>query len=276
MTVKDEIGAHVSFDRRHPGETFREAAEIGANSIQIFTKPPRKLFAEPFPKPVIDRWKAAWKKSNIKSKNVFVHAGYLINLAKKGPNTKALIDEAKLCQQLGIKYLVVHPGSNTIGDMKLAINNIAHNITKCLEKVPGVTILLETMYRGKIGATFDEIGAIIKKVRVKYGKGAKIGVVMDTAHLHIAGYFLHTELLIRKLVARFKNAVGIRYLKAIHINNTLMRVGSKQDQHVGINIGRIPYKSLSAIVTQHLIKRVPYILETHANYKAEIKMLRSQ
>jgi apurinic endonuclease APN1 len=268
IMIKDALGAHLSFDRRNPEATFKEAAYIGANSFQIFTKPPKKLFAVPFPKFIVKRWKKAWKDSGIDKCNVFAHSGYLINLAKREANTQAIIEEAQLCEQLGIRYLVVHPGSNTIGDYDQAISNIVHNLKKCIAKVPKVTLLLETMYKGKIGATFNELGTIIRKVK------KNIGVCMDTAHMHIAGYVFHTEILMRKLMMKFKLLVGAKYLKMIHVNNTLLRAGSKRDEHVSVTIGRIPLKLLRAMVHKHLLKPVPYILETHAEYKSELKALR--
>jgi apurinic endonuclease APN1 len=275
MVKKDSLGAHLEFDRKHPGQVFREAKALGANAIQIFTKPPRKLFAEPFPANTIKKWKEAWSKSGIDRKLVFAHASHVLNLARKDLNPKALLNEAKLCEQLGIKTLVVYPGTNTIGDFNMAINNIVSNITKCLERVPKVTILLETMYKGKIGATFEDLALIIKKVKNKSPSAARrLGVCIDTAHLHIAGYFIHTPLLMRRVVTRFKLNIGLSKLKLIHINNTLMRVGSKRDEHVGVSIGRIPLKALRCIVSEHALKKVPYILETHTDYASEMKALR--
>lgn len=268
--VQLHLGAHCSFDRKHPAETFREAKQINANAIQIFIKPPRKLFADPFVARTVESWRNAMKKAKFNADRIFVHSGYLINVAKRGVNTKALIEEARMVRQLGLKYLVIHPGVDTLNDYNKSIGNVVHNINVCLERVPGITILLETMYKGKIGETFEELASIIKRVKKK----ARIGVCMDTAHMHMAGYFIHTPIIARNMLARFNRIVGSKYLKCVHINNTLMRVGSRRDEHMGLTVGRIPVKAFQALVSEKIFT-VPMILETHADYKAEIKLLRS-
>src|SRR6185312_3628034 len=76
------------------------------------------------------------------------HDSYLINLASPDKALRKRSEasfraELERCVALGIPYVVSHPG-NFIEDRDAGIERNAESITRGLEAVPGVSVLLET------------------------------------------------------------------------------------------------------------------------------------
>ena len=70
-----------------------------------------------------------------------------------------LSEEIKRCEEMGISYIVLHPGSSVGIPREIALNNVVYALNKVLENNSSVTILLETM-AGKgteLGCNLDEI-----------------------------------------------------------------------------------------------------------------------
>ena len=112
------------------------------------------------------------EENNIDKSKVIVHAPYIINLAN---DTKSydfsinfLKQEIDRCATLGIKNIVLHPGSHVgLGEEK-GLDNIVFALKNILSEDKGVTILIETM-AGKgseLGKTTDEIKYIIDNVKI--------------------------------------------------------------------------------------------------------------
>ena len=128
---------------------------------------------------------------------VFGHTGYLINLgAPASPNRdrsiKSLIQEIQLATQLGLPFLVLHPGAH-LG----AGESSGHQADR---RRPGrgvrrhqaspVRIALEnTAGQGTcLGHKIEHLAAIFDRVK----KPERLGICLDTAHLFAAGYDIRT------------------------------------------------------------------------------------
>ena len=73
------------------------------------------------------------KENNIDYSNVIVHAPYIINLCNENNfefSVNFLTEELERVNQLGIKYLVLHPGSHVGIGEKQGIINIIKGIIK--------------------------------------------------------------------------------------------------------------------------------------------------
>ena len=176
---------------------------------------------------------------------------------------------------LGIKWMVLHPGSHVGLGVDMGIDNIIHGLNEVLVDSP-VTILLETM-AGKgseVGRNFEEIKRIIDGVENK----DRIGVCLDTCHLNDAGYDV-TDF--DKLLDEFDKVVGLSYVKCIHINDSKNVCGSHKDRHENIGFGTIGFDNLIKIIYNKRLEDIPKILETpyvgeKPPYKEEIAMIRAQ
>ena len=275
------LGSHLSI-QGGLHKAIERAEEIGATAIQIWTKNGRTLKATPLLPEDIDNFKTTLKKSSI-TQMVVAHASYLINLASSdthiAANSRAgLLVELERCEQLGIPYLVVHPGAHTgIGEEK-GIENIAHNLDKVLEKLQGPTIIaLETMagQGTTLGNTFEQLNMMRNLTTFKN----KIGFCFDTCHVNSAGYHLKTSEDFENVISEFDNIIGLNHLKVIHLNDSKTECDSHVDRHENIGKGTIPLKVLKLFVHDPRLVHAPKILETpeqngHLGYKDEMDLLR--
>ncbi len=274
------IGSHVSFtkDSQLLGSVL-EALKYKSNTFMFYTGAPqntkRALIDENKTKEAIK----LMKENNIDINNVVVHAPYILNLANSKNydfNVSFLKEEIKRVQSLGVKYIVLHPGSHVGLGVDLGIKNIISALNDSLSLNDNVVICLETM-AGKgteLGVSFDELKRIIDGVVLK----DKIGVCMDTCHLNDAGYNLKDFNLI---LDEFSNKIGLDYLKVIHINDSKNTISSHKDRHENIGFGYIGFDTLINIIYNDKLKKVPKILETpyvdlKPPYKEEIEMIRKK
>ena len=188
----------------------------------------------------------------------------------------SIVTELRRTAGFGAKILVLHPGSH----VGLGAENGIRALSKALDVVlatdgTDVKIALETM-AGKgneIGANFKEIKAIIDGCKYQ----DRLGVCLDTCHIHDAGYDLND---FDKVLKEFDEIVGINRILVVHINDSKNPIGAHKDRHENIGYGYIGFENLYKIVHHPSLEGIPMILETpyineKAPYKQEIEMLRS-
>ncbi len=282
------IGSHVSFknDSQLLG-SVKEALSYNANTFMFYTGAPqntkRGLIEDSL---TLEAYKLM-KENNIDLEKVIVHAPYIVNLANFNNfdfSVSFLINEIERCNTLGIKYLVLHPGSAVNCSREEAINNISKGLNLILDNDYNVTILLETM-AGKgneIGKTFEELSSIIDKVKYK----DKIGVCLDTCHLNDAGYDISN---FDNILNLFDKIIGIDKIGCIHINDSKNNINSHKDRHENIGFGTIGFDNLLKVIYNDRLIHIPKILETpyitkddnskekiYPPYKYEIAMIRNK
>lgn len=256
------FGAHMSI-AGHLSDAITRGESIACTAIQIFTKSNRQWHAKPLSPEEVIAFKKAWKQSSIQS--IIVHASYLINIGSgddhlEEKSRNALEIEFARCAELGIPYLVMHPGSHTQTSEQACLERISKNIDLVLEKIPHGTILLETMagQGSQVGYTFEQIAHIIKQSTHK----KRIGVCFDTCHAFAAGYDFSTEKTYHSMWQDFDKIIGIEKLKAIHVNDSQKECGSRVDRHADIGKGKIGLKAFELIFNDPKLFGVPKILET--------------
>src|SRR5688500_12839693 len=107
------IGAHESIGGGLH-RAFERAAEDGAEAIQIFTKSGRQWASKPISDDDAKAFRAAREAAGVP---VLVHDSYLINLGAepgliRSKSIAAFVEELERCEQLGLPWLVMHPGTN--------------------------------------------------------------------------------------------------------------------------------------------------------------------
>ena len=282
------IGSHVSYknDTQLLG-SVKEALSYNANTFMFYTGAPQNTNRGQIEDALTMEAYKLMKENNIDLEKVIVHAPYIVNLANFNNfdfSVSFLINEVERCHTLGVKYLVLHPGSAVNTTREDAINNISKGLNLILDNNYDVTILLETM-AGKgneVGKTFEELKQIIDKVKYQ----DKIGVCLDTCHLNDAGYNLVD---FNKLLDTFDKLVGVNKIKCIHINDSKNNINSHKDRHENIGFGTIGFDNLINIIYNKRLEEVPKILETpyvtkednskekiYPPYKYEIEMIRNK
>lgn len=273
------IGSHVSFKGQDQmlGSVL-ETLKYNATTFMFYTGAPQNTSRSSIDLNKTLEAHNLMKKNNIDINNVVVHAPYIINLANSKNfdfNVRFLKEELSRTESLGVKNLVLHPGSHVGLGVDEGIKNIVDSLNLSITG-KNVTICLETM-AGKgteLGKNFSEIKRIIDGVKNKDA----IGVCMDTCHLNDAGYDLND---FDKILEEFDNVVGIKYLKVIHINDSKNEINSHKDRHENIGFGTIGFDNLIKIIYNKKLEGIPKILETpyiedKAPYKEEIEMIRKK
>lgn len=257
------IGAHLSINGGL-NDVFAQADELDCTTLQLFTKSNRQWYAKPLTEEDIQSFKRAHIAHN--NMPIVAHASYLINigspdhtLAQK--STYALTDELERCEQLGIHYLVLHPGAHRNTDIESCLERVAQNLTTVLNKVAGSTmILLETMagQGSTIGSNFTELGTILKKT----GHNPRLGICLDTCHVFAAGNDFSTPAGYAALWDKFSTLIGKHHLKVIHLNDSQKSCGSYVDRHCDIGKGAIGLEGFRLIMQDKTLAHIPKILET--------------
>lgn len=277
------IGSHVGFkkDTQLLG-SLQEALSYGANTFMFYTGAPQNTSRYPIQDGLTLEAMRLMKEENMDYSKVVVHAPYIVNLANdKEPekfqfSVRFLQEEMERCELLGIKYLVLHPGSHVGLGVDTAIANIAKGLNMILG-VHSVTILLETM-AGKgteVGSKLEELAKIIELVDDK----DHIGVCLDTCHLNDAGYDMSQ---FDSFLDEFDKVVGIERIHCVHINDSKNVFGAHKDRHENLGFGSLGFDTLLSIIYNKRLEDVPKILETpyvdreYPPYKYEIEMIRKK
>ena len=277
------IGSHVGFkkDSQLLG-SVREALSYGANTFMFYTGAPQNTSRYPIMDGLTLEAMALMKEHDFDYSKVVVHAPYIINLANdKDPekfkfSVRFLQEELERCELLGIKSIVLHPGSHVGLGVDAAISNIAKGLNMILG-THDVTILLETM-AGKgteVGSSLEEIKRIIDLVDDK----EHIGVCLDTCHLNDAGYDMSK---FDGFLDQFDSLIGLDKIGCVHVNDSKNVLDAHKDRHENIGFGTIGFDNLISIIYNNRLENIPKILETpyvdreFAPYKYEIEMIRNK
>ena len=276
------IGSHVGYkkDSQLLG-SLNEALGYGANTFMFYTGAPQNTSRYPIDDNLSVEAFKKMKEIGLDYSKVVVHAPYIVNLAnddevKFNFAVQFLKEELKRCAKLGIKKVVLHPGSHVGFGIDKGIENIAKGLNLVLGE-EDVTILLETM-AGKgseVGSKLEEIRRIIDLVEDK----KHIGVCIDTCHLSDAGYDISK---FDEFLDEFDKIIGIEKIGCVHVNDSKNEMGFHKDRHENIGFGKIGFETLLKVIYNERLENVPKILETpyvdkeYPPYKYEIEMIRNK
>jgi deoxyribonuclease-4 len=259
-----EFGSHVSASGG-VDLSLPRAAALEMTACQIFTKNERQWNAKPLDPAVIERFKANWQETGLKQ--VVAHDSYLINVASPDEalwarSKAALMHELERCDQLGVPYLVSHPGAHVGSGIEAGVERVAKAINEIHRETPeGRAIVLIETTAGQgtaLGRTFEEIAAIIAQLEDK----SRIGVCLDTCHIFAAGYDIRDQTSYDETMAKFDETIGLDRLKCVHLNDSQKGLGSRVDRHAHIGQGEIGAAGFGFIVNDPRLAGLPGILET--------------
>lgn len=269
------IGCHLSSSKGYLA-MGKEAVKIGANTFQFFTRNPRGGKAKPLDKADIEAYLAFAREHGIAK--ILAHAPYTMNACAKDESLREFVYET-MCDDLSrLEYLPegmynFHPGSHVKQGVEVGIEYIAEMLNRINEKGYSTTILLETM-AGKgteIGRNFEELQAIIEKVE----DTSHLGVCLDTCHVFDGGYDIVGAL--DKVLNEFDEVIGLKRLKAIHLNDSKNELGSHKDRHEKIGEGNIGFTAFENMINHPKLRELPFFLETPnelEGYAREIALLK--
>ena len=270
------IGAHLSTAKgyAHMGE---EALSISANTFQFFSRNPRGSKMKKLDEADIEKLMQIAEENNFGP--LLAHAPYTLNPCSSTESIRefaniVLSEDLERLKYFKKTFYNFYPGSHTGLGVDAAIEIISAQLNIVLRKDQDTIVLLETM-AGKgteIGSTFEELSRIIEGVQLK----EKVGVCMDTCHVHEAGYDIVGDL--AGVLDEFDKSIGLDKLYAIQLNDSKNQRGAKKDRHEVIGKRKIGLQAIERIINREKLKDLPFYLETPQDlegHKEEIKLLRS-
>mgnify|MGYP000303153200 CR=1 FL=1 len=105
------------------------------------------------------------------------------------------------------------------------------------------------------------------------------GVCIDTCHAFAAGYDISSDGGFDKMMQEFESVIGLKYLHAVHLNDSKGELGCHLDRHENIGKGKIGINAFRRLMVDPRFNGIPMILETpceaETTYQKEVKLLYS-
>lgn len=270
------IGNHLSSTKGFEA-MGKMAMNLGGDTFAFFTRNPRGGSAKEIVPEDATKLRELMNAQNFGK--LVAHAPYTMNVCSAKEDIREfsgnmLKEDMARMEYVPGNYYNFHPGSHTGLGTDMAIPMIADALNNALTPEMNTIVLLETM-AGKgseVGATFEELQAIIELVELK----DKIGVCFDTCHVWDGGYDIVNNL--DGVLEEFDRVIGLDRLRAVHFNDSMNECGTHKDRHACIGEGKIGLDAMKRVVQHPLLQDKPFILETpndDEGYAREIALMRS-
>ena len=244
---------------------LQRGRSVGCDAVQIFVKNNMQWLGKPFSREALAAYAKELAADHFAC--VFGHTGYLINLAapaseNRDRSIKSLIQEIELAADLGLPFLVLHPGAHLGTGEAMGIKQIVAGLDEAFattRKAPVRIALENTAGQGTcLGNRIAHLAAVFDGVR----KPERLGVCLDTAHLFAAGYDIRTPKGWDAAIREVGSLVGLKQVLAFHLNDSKTGLASRVDRHEHIGKGKIGKEAFRHIVNDARFKRHPGCLET--------------
>jgi deoxyribonuclease-4 len=253
--------------------TIKLAQKYGVNAIQIMPTIPMRWATKLLSEEMILDFVNELEKSDVKK--ILLHGIYLTNLAREDKQMfhlgkmglvvyldfaeRAANEIKKRNIDAEILGVCFHPGAQKELSYEDSMKRISYGIQWVLDEVPGTQkLLIESTAGtgGTLGRSFTELGILRNRVKNK----ERVGFVIDTEHTYAAGYDWVNNL--KGVMEDLDREVGIENIKAIHLNDSAVELGSNKDRHANLGEGKIGEEAIKKILHEPKFKKMPFIMET--------------
>jgi deoxyribonuclease IV len=255
------IGAHVSTGGGLP-RAIERAEERRCDAIQIFNQSPRMWRPTRYSDDDFADFREAMKTSRVEV--VAVHMIYLINPAAKDremqrKSLESLTHALRVGDGIGALGVVVHPGALKDDTRTNARKRAVKLIKEALARSDRCPIIYENTAGSPqlLGRDFDETAELIDRT----GGPKRLGLCIDSCHLHATGYDVRTREGMKELVDEIDAKVGLEQLKLLHVNDSRDERGSNRDRHAPIGKGQIGRKGVRAFLGEPRLQGLPAVFE---------------
>lgn len=258
------LGAHMSIVGGYR-EAVRRARQAGCDCLQLFTKNGNQWRDRHVTGAEAEEFAAALVELEIT--HPIAHDSYLINLASPDGSLRqksvgSLVAELQRSDQLGLPYVVIHPGAATDGDESAGIRRVVRALDQIHSRVGTLRtrIVVETTagQGTALGWRFEHLAAILDGVKAP----DRLGVCFDTCHVFAAGYPLGTEDEYETTMKAMDAAVGLTQIKAFHLNDSVRPCGCRVDRHAHIGRGQMGLEPFRFLLNDPRFSGIPMYLET--------------
>jgi len=260
------IGLHTSIAGALERSALK-AAELGANTFQIFSSSPRQWKASVPSLPAIRLLNAAREKHDLYP--LAIHDNYLINLASAHEKTRQLSIEAfrgelERAVAMGAEYLIAHPGNYKGHTVEQGIMHFLEGVASAAHglKLGSLMLLIEnTVGAGaQLGGKFEELH-VMREFAPKLTE-VPIGFCLDTCHLLASGFDIANATGLKHMLSEADRLLGLDNVRVIHANDSKGALGSHVDRHQNIGNGYIGLDGFRRILQHPQLRSKPFILET--------------
>ncbi len=258
------LGAHMSIAGGYY-KAVEAAREAGCDCVQVFTKNNNQWRAKAITPDEAERFRASL--AELKIAAPLSHSSYLLNLASPDAELRkksiaGFVVELERAEQLGIPFVVLHPGSFTTGSEQQGLSHVIKSLNKVHKQTPGIAarcLLENTAGQGSnLGWRFEQLATLIDGV----DEPERLGVCFDTCHAFAAGYALATRDEYEATMRALDDTIGIERVKAIHLNDSKRELGSRVDRHEHIGRGELGLEPFRRLLNDARFQSVPMYLET--------------
>ena len=258
------LGAHMSVAGGH-ALAIERATAFSMTACQIFTKNANQWNAKPIAPEAAETFRTRVEASEVGF--VVAHDSYLINLASPDDALRersivAFGDELQRCDQLGVPWLVTHPGAHMGTGVDEGVGRVASALNRLFDELPDlkVTVLLETTagQGTSLGRSFDELAMILALVEDQ----TRVGVCFDTCHVFAAGYDMRDSEVYACTMQAFDDTIGLGRLRLFHLNDSKKGLGARVDRHAHIGDGELGTEAFRFLLNDERFGGHPGILET--------------
>ncbi|MDQ6780758.1 MAG: TIM barrel protein, partial [Candidatus Eremiobacteraeota bacterium] len=172
-----------------------------------------------------------------------------------------------------IEFVNTHLGS--YGDQPRA-KGFAHMcaaLSTLVRKAPaGPMLLLENSAAGgnRCAGSLEEIGEVVRAVGSR-----RVGVCLDTAHLWASGYAIDTKRGVTQMLHDADKHIGFERIRVLHINDTRVALGARNDVHWHVGQGRVGEAGFRALFTCRGLAHVACICETPKTAELDLLNVRA-
>lgn len=241
------------------------AQRAGCDCVQLFTKNNNQWRAKAILDDDVEHFRE--RLAELKIRHPIAHNSYLINLASPDrglwkKSVDAFIEEMQRAERLGIPYVVTHPGAYTTSSERAGIRRIRRALDEVHRQTRGLSVqcLLETTAgQGScLGCRFEQLAEMLEGVK----DPERLGICFDTCHVFAAGYAMGTEKDYRRTMREFNRLIGVKRIRAFHLNDSKARFGARVDRHAHIGRGEMGLEPFRLLLSDRRFRRVPMYLET--------------
>ena len=256
------VGAHVSTAGGLTNALARGVA-LECDAIQIFHQQSRAWRPTNYTAGDVAAFRQAMDESRVEA--VLIHAVYLINAASlereiREKSLRALKNALELGDRIGAAGVVLHPGSQKGQDYEECMGKVGEAIREALAETERCPLLLEDTAgaTGTLGRDVSELARLIELG----GASERLGLCLDCCHLLASGFEIRKRETLGELVDDLDAKIGLERLRALHVNDSQMPLGSNRDRHASLGQGEIGSSGLRVFLSEPRFEGLPAVLET--------------
>jgi deoxyribonuclease IV len=256
------IGAHIS-SSGGIDKAIDRGAEMGAESVQVFTQSPRTWRPTNHDPASFTRFRE--KRTEAGIGGVLCHALYLCNLAASDDtvyekSVLAMGNTMQVACGIGADAVVFHVGSHLGSGFEAGLERVLPAMEVVLGLCSDETWLLmenSAGAGGTIGRSIDELATLWERL----DRHPRLGVCLDSCHLWVSGVDVTDPAALDACLDELDSAIGLDRLRALHVNDAAAPLGSNRDRHANVLEGELGER-LGVFLSNPRLQGLPAVLET--------------